>query len=331
MRLLSVGAFMVMATCWSAEWKIVVTDEAGRGIPGAEIEAVLAPSDDPRLSQVSARIGRSDAEGVFRFKADDKMVLSRARAKRTGYFPADADHRHGIGRPGANPELKLTLPKLTELVSLHYREVRLRDLPKDRWIGFDAEKGDAISPWGRGSVTDFRFMIGYEQAGWTESPAALVLLRRTPEGARMDETEWVTTYGRFKGELRISFPNADDGIRRTPGFWPYCRLKMPAEAPLDGYQAEQRILFDTLDDTEPMNDLTGYYLRLRTEPGAGNQVVSAHYAKIHGRIEAGPGRVAFRFYYNPRADDRRLAFDPGRNLLRPAPGEPAYRFETQQP
>ncbi len=55
------------------------------------------------------------------------------------------------------------------------------------------------------------------------------------------------------------------------------------------------------------------------------------FAKIHGHIEAGPGRVAFRFYYNPRADDRRLAFAPGRNLLRPGPGEPNHAFETQQP
>ncbi len=58
---------------------------------------------------------------------------------------------------------------------------------------------------------------------------------------------------------------------------------------------------------------------------------SAHFAKIHERIEAGPGRVAFRFYYNPRTDDRRLAFAPGRNLLRSRPGEPGHRFETQQP
>ena len=55
------------------------------------------------------------------------------------------------------------------------------------------------------------------------------------------------------------------------------------------------------------------------------------YAKIHGCIGVGSSRVAFRFYYNPRVDDRRLAFDPSRNLLRPGPKEPAHLFETQQP
>jgi hypothetical protein len=43
------------------------------------------------------------------------------------------------------------------------------------------------------------------------------------------------------------------------------------------------------------------------------------YAKIQGRIDVSPGKVAFRLYYNPRAGDRRLAFDLRNNLLRPAP------------
>jgi hypothetical protein len=61
---------------------------------------------------------------------------------------------------------------------------------------------------------------------------------------------------------------------------------------------------------------------------------SAHYAKIHGRIEPWPGRVTFRLYYNPRADDRRLAFDVRKNLLRPSPGAtPAEqeRFQAIEP
>ncbi len=61
---------------------------------------------------------------------------------------------------------------------------------------------------------------------------------------------------------------------------------------------------------------------------------SAHFAKIHERIEAGPGRVAFRFYYNPRTDDRRLVFALNRNLLRPPPGatpREQERFQTSDP
>ncbi len=331
MRRLLVFQMLLTASCLAGERKIIVHDEEGRGIAGAQVEAILTPPDDPRLSSVTVQSGRTDAAGVFRLQADEKMILSRVKAKQAGYFTADADHRHGLGRPEAPTELALTLPQLTELVPLHYREIHLSGVPKDRWIGFDAEAVDAVAPWGKGQVADFSFMISYEQSGWTESAEALAMLRRTAEGARMDDAEWAAAYGRFKGTVRLSFPRTGDGIMPSPAFWPYCRLKMPALAPAEGYASEKSLPFDTLDVTEPSQDLTGYYLRLRTQLDAQKRITSAHYAKIHGRIEAGPGRVAFRFYYNPRTDDRRLAFAPGRNLLRSGPGEPGHRFETQQP
>jgi hypothetical protein len=106
---------------------------------------------------------------------------------------------------------------------------------------------------------------------------------------------------------------------------------MPAAAPEEAYRPEMTWAFDTQPGAETSPTQNGAYLRLRTQLGGDGKIVSAHYAKIHGRIDVGPGRVAFRFYYNPRAGDRRLAFAPGQNLLRPGPGEPVHAFETQQP
>jgi hypothetical protein len=40
--------------------------------------------------------------------------------------------------------------------------------------------------------------------------------------------------------------------------------------------------------------------------------------------------VAFQFYYNPRTDDRRLAMDVDRNLLRPPPGATPRELERFQ-
>ncbi len=328
-RLLVIHSFL-MAAGLAGERKIVVLDEAGRGAEGAQVEAVLTPPDDPRLSSVTTQTGRTDAAGIFRFQADDKMILSRVKARQAGCFTADADHRHGLGRPETGSELTLTLPRLTELVPLHYREVQLVGLPKAKWVGFDAEVGDAIAPWGRGMITDFNFMVSIEQIGWTESAEAMAMLRRTAEGARMDDSEWASAYGRFRGVIRLSFPRTGDGIMPTPAFWPYCRLKMPALAPADGYAGEKNLPFDTLNVSEPADQHTGYYLRLRSQLDGENRMTSAHYAKIHGRIEAGPGRVAFRFYYNPRAGDRRLAMDVGRNLLRPPPGSSPREQERFQ-
>jgi hypothetical protein len=332
MRLSLLCSVILAAACSAKEWKIALKDEEGRGLAGAQVEAVLTPPDDPRLSSVISRTGQTGADGGFRFVAEDRMVLTRVKAKRTGFHSVDADHRHGFGRADMASDIRLTMPTNGERVALHYREVRLSGMPAETWIGFDAEAIDVIAPWGKGKVADFTFRISSRQVGWTESDASLAALRRTPEGARMDEREWAQAYGRFEGALNLSFPRAGDGILTTPAFWPYCLLKMPCLAPEEGYATERALPFDTVAAAEPSHDFTGYYLRLRTLRDTGGRTTSAHYAKIHGRIGVGPGRVTFRFYYNPRADDRRLALAPGRNLLRPSGrGEPAHVFETQQP
>lgn len=327
--------FLIIASlsiaCLAEERRVVLLDEDGRGLQGAMVEVVLTPPDDPRLAGVISLSGLTDAGGTYRYEAGERMILSRMQAKLSGHHAVDADQRHGLGRPGRTTTTTFTMPRVTELVPLHYREVRLTRLPADRWIGFDAAMGDAVAPWGKGQSADLRFHLSFKQTGWTESAEALAMLRRTPEGRRMDEEEWSETYGRFEGSLRLSFPRPGDGIVASSGFWPYCLLKMPASAPSDGFLDEQEIRFDTLTNMTTSPDSRGSFLRVRTQRDASGRITSAHYAKIHGRIEAGPGRVAFRFYYNPRADDRRLAFAPGRNLLRPGPGEPNHAFETQQP
>jgi len=334
MRRLVCGCLMLTLGGHASERTIILKDEEGRHLAGAEVEAVLAPAEDPRLSSVVVRAGATDAAGRFRFHADDTLILTRVRAKHAGHFSADADHRHGLGRPTQPAVLTLTLPRMTEGVPLHYREVRLTGLPNGHRIGFDAEAADAVAPWGKGRVRDFEFVIDSHQVGWTESPEILAELRRSAEGRRMDDQEWAETYGHFRGTLRVSFPRKGDGLRTSPAFWPYCRLKMPALAPAEGYISETTLPFDTLQGTEPSPPLSAYYLRLRSQPGDDGQSTNAHYAKVHGPIDVSPGRVAFRFYYNARAGDRRLAFDVRKNLLRPSPGAtPAEqeRFQAIEP
>jgi len=322
---------LLAGACLARDWQVILLDETGGRLPGGQVEAVLMPPDDPRLSSVVARIGRTDADGVFRFAAEDQLILTRLRAAHAGHQEADADHRHGLGRARPDSVVTLTLPRTAERVALHYREIRLSGLPIDRWVGFDAEAADAVAPWGRGKSADFDLRLTWRQVGWTESAETLAHLRRLPEGARMDEHEWAQAYGRFEGEVSFAFPRKGDGIMMTPAFWPYCRVMMPATAPAEGYENVGKFSFDTLESAEAARDFTGCFLRLRSENAADGRLPSAHYAKIHGRIGASPGRVTFRFYYNPRRDDRRMAFAPGLNLLRPGPGEPVHAFETQQP
>ena len=317
MKHLVCGYLMLTLGALAGERTINLQDEEGHHLTGAEVEAVLAPAEDPRLSSVVVRAGVTDAAGRFRFEADDSLILTRVRAKQARHFSADVDHRHGLGRPAQPVELTLTLPRMTEGVPLHYREVRLTGLPVGRRIGFDAEAVDAVAPWGKGRIADLEFVIENQQVGWTESPEILAELRRSAEGRRMDDQEWAEAYGHFRGTLRVSFPRRGDGLRASPAFWAYCRLKMPSLAPTDGYVSEMTLPFDTHPGAESSQTIPGYYLRLRSRLGDDGQPTSGHYAKIQGRIDVSPGRVAFRFYYNPRAGDRRLACDLRNNLLRP--------------
>ena len=318
MRPIVFGLIVTTTVAVAVERTITIRDDVGKGLTGAEVEAILTPAEDPRLASVVVRKGVTDSRGCFKYEADEAMILTRVRARRAGHHAADADHRHGLGRVAQANELTLTLPRESEQVPLHYREVRLSRLPCGQRIGFDAEAADVVAPWGKGKTIDFELEITSQQDGWMESTEALAELRRIAEGARMDDQEWAETYGRFRGSLRLSFPRRGDGLKESTAFWPYCRLKMPAMAPDDGYAGERSFAFDTLDVAPA--PLAGCYLRLRTQTDVDGQPASAHYAKIQGPIIVGPGRVAFRFYYNPRAGDRRLAMDVGRNLLRPPPG-----------
>lgn len=303
----------------AAERILIIKDEEGWGLSGAEVEAIFTPPEDPRLASIVIRRGSTDSLGTFRYDVDEGLILTRVRSQRPGYFAADLDHRHGLGRTKQSVKMTLTLPRETELVPLHYRAVHLSRLPSGKRIGFDAEVADAVAPWGKGKVTDFELELESRQVGWTESAEALAELRRTAEGVRLDESEWAATYGHFRGSLRLSFPRKGDGLTETASFWPYCLLKMPAQAPGDGYVATKTFPFDTLSVDNSSTDSTGYYLRIRTQLDADNQPAYAHYAKIQGGINAGHGRVTFKFYYNPRSGDRRLAFDLQKNLLGPSP------------
>ncbi len=70
MRRLFVFQMLLTASCLAGERKIIVHDEERRGIAGAQVEAILTPPDDPRLSSVTVQSGRTDAAGVYRLQAD---------------------------------------------------------------------------------------------------------------------------------------------------------------------------------------------------------------------------------------------------------------------
>jgi len=326
---------MSLRLCAGA-FTITLIDESGRPLAGATVEATLSRSNDPRYSSMRSFEGVTGATGTFRFKAEEDMCLIRLRANKVGHIEADADRRHGLGFP-STPNHTFTLPREVEGVPLAYKEVRLfasdAKLPPKTWIGFDLAKGDLVAPRGVGEISDI--LIWYEgiQTGWTMPIEDIEAMRKNFQHARQTDGEFALSYGAFSGLTRIKLDPPGSGIQRSPEFWDYSALKMPPLAPLNGYSEQLELPFRHGSPSGEQDKQVGFYLRLRPRHDASGKLISAHYAKIQGRIQAGYGWLVFRYYYNPVANDRRLVFDPQRNVLKPALGAASPdlgRYQTNE-
>lgn len=330
------GCLLFIASAVAASPLVIkVRDEAGRPLSEAMIRVVTAPADDPRLSSVRELTSVTDERGDATVEIADRSSVIRLMANKGGRYPADVTDGLPSGpRPST---FTLTLPTEQAGEALCFKEVLLTTeagtLPPRRWVGFDLAAGEAVAPFGRGLTSDLSFWNEGKQTGWTESEAFVAKLRSDDDARLISDDLFARRFGRFQGETKIETSQPGAGIVRTDAFWPYCLLKMPAEAPLAGYQRALSLSYDTVPYPRTSDDHTGFYLRVRPTLDADGQLLSAHYAKIHGRIATGHGWVRFRYYYNPRANDRKLVFAPGRNLLRPtgAKGDDTAHYETTQP
>jgi hypothetical protein len=177
---------------------------------------------------------------------------------------------------------------------------------KDGEFGYDLVQRDWVPPHGKGKVTDLVFV---QQKN--ESP-----------------------YG-SKASLRLRLTRPGDGL--IPVFelkGGESELRLPRQAPEEGYQAE-RVLTREWVGGRPMADLAnpaeGYLLRVRTELGPDGKVKKAWYGKIDGEFKwearyAPTGTVEFTYYVNPDGT-RNLEFDRKRNLF----GELPHGHAVERP
>lgn len=324
LRSLLGAAALVTLLLPAKEYSITVQDEGGAPLPGATVSALFSRTNDPRLSSMKDRDGKTGPDGVFRCEANEDMCLVRLRASSPGRFAADVTEVHGLNRFPSQPTHVITLPKETEGIPLCYKDVRINaragNLPQCTWVGYDLAMGDVVAPWGRGETADLRFWNEGKQVGWRQPEDAIAELRKDKDLARMSEAEFSDLFGTFRGVTRVVTGKAGDGLVRSKSYWPYCWLKMPAEAPDEGYGESLELPYPILPTSDLSDEPVGYYLRVRTKLTPDGKVASAHYAKIQGGIRTGQGWVEFRYYYNPRPNDRRLALDVKQNLLQPRSG-----------
>lgn len=189
-----------------------------------------------------------------------------------------------------------TLKRIKEPVPLYARSM-VRSFAKieipelGRPCGFDLIKSDWVSPHGSGEVPDLVFQIDSRYDG---------------------------TYD-FDQKLTLTFSNEKDGyieFSREPRTG--SRLRMPYEAPIDGYKRKivKRAFADpaTKKITKDRKPDVNYFLRLRSGVDEKGELKQANYAKIHGDIYFSH-YIKFDYYMNPVPNQRNLEFDLSRNLL----------------
>jgi hypothetical protein len=198
---------------------------------------------------------------------------------------------------------------------------------ENEWLGYDFEAGDWVAPHGKGRTTDIRFRYRHEFLRFRfNTPQELTdEIRISKEIAIQNKVEWTEErfrlmYGHWTGELEIAFPGEKEGvIEVTDQFLPYSKMKMPHEAPADGYGPAPKYALTNFSPTR-LRDNVGFFLRTRVKLDDQGKIVSANYAKVIGDFQFGAtGTLAFIYYFNPTPNDRNLELDPNRNLFPGAP------------
>jgi hypothetical protein len=169
-------------------------------------------------------------------------------------------------------------------------------------VGYDLEKGDWLSPHGKGEVADFIIH------------ATCTFGEILPGDSQA-----------YDATVTITFSNEDDGVvdyveTRQDG----SVFHLPRYAPESGYtniwslhqfKNRESSSFATTRRNDEMNQ----FFRVRTKTDQDGNVTSAHYGKIRGGLwfAVAVGKVwpMMKYYLNPTPNDRNMEFDPKQNLF----------------
>ena len=185
-----------------------------------------------------------------------------------------------------NPTNTVVLKKVKNPVPMYVKSLNIGVPEFGKLLGFDLEKGDWVSPYGKGVSADFLF-----------SPE---LVQRSPDD--------------FDYTLTLTFPNKGDGIKAFEGSAPNIgsQFKSDYEAPSGGYLTEWKQFRKRRPkegETNNIDENRIYYFRVRTKLDEHGNIISALYGKIYGDF------LQFTYYLNPTSNDRNIEFDPEKNLF----------------
>lgn len=273
--------------------EVTVTEENGTPIENVDTTVTFLGYSGETTQHKS---GLTDANGVFQASGEPQLRMY-VRLEKEGYYKSESGR---LGRT-QNHEVTFILRKIVNPVPLYAREVTIGFPVNREWIGYDFEVGDWVKPHGGGKIKDALFRCDTEKTGER----------------------------RGKGEFEINFKE-DEGLSlEADRFLQASELKMPHEAPVNGYNPVFSRRSNSYHDKNFKDDI-GYFFRSRVEKQA-DKIVSSNYGKIMGNIRFDPresgwhvshknkpksfATISFTYYFNPTPNDRNLEFDQKRNLF----------------
>ncbi|MFC4991091.1 hypothetical protein [Rubritalea tangerina] len=299
-----------------------VRDETGAAVADANANIYFW---HPGRKRSPVHKGETDANG--RFSAMDRVLGGvEAKSSKSGYYSIKY-HRVQKDRMDDSAEpihKKILMRSIINPTALYARKVTLTFPKNGVFIGFDFGVGDWVSPYGKGVKTDILFKSTRVFEGYSKSERKLNDLRQYTKGLRADEgKEWSEEYfrevaGNWGGLLEISFTEKKEGIQICDDeYYVESDLRMPHEAPLDGYQANWDSKVLQRQYKEAGKPDLGFFVRTRVELNRAGKIESANYVKFNESLSFDPKKntVSFQYHFNPAANDLNLEFDPKRNLF----------------
>lgn len=224
-------------------------------------------------------------------------------AKKEGWYssglraPNRVPDEKGKYHPKNEQEITLKLRKIKKPIGLFAKSFKGYLPEKDKKIGFDMEKGDWVTPYGKGIASDLIFKF---------------------TGKEIDNLN-------YEGQLSLTFANESDGLSdMTDKISSESSFKTPYRANVESIGSS--FLWEkSRSGKEKTNTVAKdayYFVRVRSTTDSEGIIKKANYGKIYEGIKFDPRThgegacyVYFTYYFNPTVNDTNLEFDPDKNLF----------------
>ena len=280
-----------------AKLTVKVLDEQGAPLPGALVTLTFM---DPATRNGVPVEGPTNAEGSYSGEGQTDGAMG-GMVNKEGHYRGGFSFKGFTGLENGRWEpwdatyttnLRPILNPVPFYAKMGWAEIPLIGKP----CGYDLQKGDWVSPYGKGLTSDLVFMLQRRYI------------------SRQD----------FDVNVSVSFSNKLDGIQdaQMPEIGRYSAFKWPRLAPENGYLPTLNSHFGSDPKAgfkQSASEEQMYLIRVRTIEQDGH-IVSALYGKIKGGLQLAPSnsktcKVELNYYLNPTALDRNMECDPKRNLL----------------